>query len=96
MEIDEELVRDTLFDLLRSSDMEPQPDWISVRILRQPGTPLVRTYVVVIKYPAARGVLLPELDELTGRRQEAGRETGVWVLTSEEAERLCERHDRGA
>ncbi|PWT70333.1 MAG: hypothetical protein C5B46_09655 [Proteobacteria bacterium] len=96
MEIDEDLVRDTLFGLLRSSSMEPQPDWISVRVLRQPGTPLVRTYVVVIKYPAARDVLLPELDEVTGTRQEAGRETGVWVLTSEEAERLCRRQAGGA
>ena len=88
--IDEELVREALSDLLRTSGIEPRDEWVSVRLVQ--GPLLARQYVVVIAYPSAKNALWPELDRITGELEGVKSDAGVWVLTEREARVLCERH----
>lgn len=83
---DEKTLRDALLRTLRQRGLEPKDGWISVRLAH--GTsPQKRTYMVIIGYEPARGLLTQILRRATGSSERSP--TGVWVLDESEARELC-------
>lgn len=82
---DEKTLRDALLRILRQRGLEPRDSWVSVRLVR--GSPRLRTYMVIIGYEPARGLLAQVLRRTTGSAERAP--VGVWVLDESEARQLC-------
>ena len=88
-QVDKDAVRRTLTHLLREKGIQPDGDWLSIRVSNPPGTD-DRYYALVIGSAPAKAALCPALDRFTGQRESKSK-VGVWVLSEPEARSLCER-----
>ena len=83
---DDKTLRDALLRALRDRGLEPQDDWVTVRMVRWPRE---RLYTVIITHQPAR-VALSEVLPHYGSSARENAVVGIWVLDESQARALCE------
>jgi hypothetical protein len=88
---DDKTVRGALQRALTDRGLEPQDDWVTVRMVRWPREWL---YTVIITHQPAR-VALSEILPHYGSIARENAVLGIWVIDESQARALCERSWQG-